>query len=87
MELGSDGGLHLQHDHFYYAQVQGEIAILGVEWHDFVVYSNKAVAVDHILADLEYWNDLEQVLEDFYLHHVIPEILSRKISMEKYHAT
>ena len=31
MEIGADGGLHLQYDH-YYAQVQGEIGILGVEW-------------------------------------------------------
>ena len=37
MEIGSDGGLHLQHNHHYYAQVQGEIATLGVEWCDFVV--------------------------------------------------
>ena len=53
------------------------IFILGVEWCDLIVYSNNAVVVDHILADLEYWNELEQVLEDFNVHYVIPEILSR----------
>ena len=87
MELGSDDGLHLRHDHHYYAQVQGEIAILGVEWCDFVVYSNNAVIVDRVLADLEYWNELEQILEDFYICHVIPEILSRRIFMEEHNAT
>ena len=83
MEIGSDSGLHLRHNHHYYTQVQGEIAILGVEWCDFVVYSNRAVIVDCILADVEYWSKLEQPLEDFYVHHVIPEILSRKIFMEE----
>ena len=27
------------------------MAILGVEWYDFVVYSNGTVVVDRILAD------------------------------------
>ena len=87
MDLGSDGGLHLRHGHHYYTQVQGEIVILGVEWCDFVVYSNSTVVVDHILPDVEYRNELEQTLEDFYVCHVIPEILSRRIFMEEYNAT
>lgn len=87
MELGSDDALHLRHDHHYYAQVQGEIAILGVDWCDFVVYSNNIIVVDRILPDTEYWHELEQILEDFYMHHVIPEILSRRIFIEEYNAT
>ena len=79
MELESDGGLHLRHDHHYYAQVQGEIALLGVDWCNFVVYSNNAVVVDCVLADIKYWNELEQY---FYVHHVIPEILSTRIFMD-----
>lgn len=87
MELGSDDALHLRHDHHYYAQVQGEIAILGVDWCDFVVYSNNIIVVDRILPDTEYWHELEQILEDFYVRHVIPEILSRRIFIEEYNAT
>ena len=87
MELGSDGSLHLRRSHHYYAQVQGEIAILGVEWCDFVVYSNNTVIIERILPDIEYWNELEQTLEDFYVRHVIPEILSKRIFMEEYNAT
>ena len=37
MQQDTDGSLHLRHNNHYYAQVQGEIAILGVEWCDFVV--------------------------------------------------
>ena len=39
MQKGSDGQLHLSRSHPYYAQVQGEMAILDVEWCDFVVFS------------------------------------------------
>ena len=86
MQMGN-GSLHLRQNHHYYAQVQGEIAILGVEWCDFVVYSNNTVVVDRILADVDYWVELEQLLEDFYVRHVIPEILSRKIFMQDFEST
>jgi len=36
------------------------------------------VVVDRILADLEYWNELAIKLEEFYICHMIPEILSGK---------
>lgn len=86
MKKGSDGLLHLPVDHGYYTQVQGEMAILGVEWCDFVVYSNGMVIVDRILADADYWENLEEKLEQFYLCHVVPELLSRRIFVEKFGA-
>ena len=45
----------------YYAKVQGEMAVIGVEWCDFVVYSNGEVVVDRILSDVEYWDILSDV--------------------------
>ena len=39
MRKGEDGCLHLHPEHPYFAQVQGEMAIIGVEWCDFIVYS------------------------------------------------
>ena len=64
LKKGADGELHLPHSHRYYAQVQGELAITNKEWCDFVVFSNNEVVVDRILADLEYWNHLEEKLEE-----------------------
>ena len=84
LKKGADGELYLPHSHCYYAQVQGELAITNKEWCDFVVFSNNEVVVDRILADLEYWNHLEEKLEEFYVHHVIPEILSGKIFLEEF---
>ena len=62
-------------EHHYYAQVQGELAIIDRELCDFVVYSNGKIIINRILADLDYWNTLEQKLEAFYICNIIREIL------------
>ena len=43
------------------------------------MYINGEVFVDQSLTDLDYWNTLEQKLEEFYVCNIIPEILSDKI--------
>ena len=48
---GEDGLLHLLHNHSYYTQVQGEMAVMKVEWCNFLVYNNGEVLVDRIVAD------------------------------------
>ena len=77
-----DGSLYLPSDHVYYSQVLGQMAILGVEWCDFVVFRGGEIVVYHILADLEGWNNLCERLDGFYVQHVISEILSAKILQE-----
>ena len=62
MKRGDDGLLHLPCDHAYYAQVQGEMAVLNVEWCDFTVFSNGTVVVDRIIADYDYWTELQEKL-------------------------
>ena len=84
MKRGDDDLLHLPPDHAYYAQVQGEMAVLDIEWCNFVVFSNDTVVVDRIVADYDYWMDLLEKLEQFYLQHVIPELLSGKIFQEEF---
>ena len=49
MKIGDDNLLHLPPSHTY-AQVQGEMAVLDMEWCDFVVFSNDTVLVDRIVA-------------------------------------
>ena len=43
------------------------------------MFSNDTVVVDRIVADYDYWMDLLEKLEQLYLQHVIPELLSGKI--------
>ena len=84
MKWRRDGSLYLPHDHVYYAQVQGEMAILGVEWCDFVIYSNEEIVIDFILANVDYWDHLSEKLEELYVQHIIPEVLSGKNFQEEY---
>ena len=80
LQKGDDGVLHLATDHQYYAQVQGELNILGLDWCDFVVYSGNAVVVDRIMRDVSFWEDkLLPTLEKFFAEHVLPEIWSGKL--------
>ena len=70
MKMGDNNLLYLPPDHAYYAPDQGEMAVLDVEWCDFVVFSNDTVVVDQIIADYDYWMDLLEKLEqyqNFYL--------------------
>ena len=34
------------------------MAMLDIEWCDFIVFSNDTVEVDRIVADYDYWVDL-----------------------------
>ena len=79
MYRGDNSILHLPETHSYYAQVQGEMAILSLEWCDFVVFSTGSIVVDCILADYNYWVKMCNTLDESYIHHVIPEILGRRI--------
>ena len=57
---------------------------MNVEWCDFVVYSNNEIVIDCIIADYNYWVELSETLDRFYVQHIVPEILSGKIFMEEY---
>ena len=84
LQKDENGALHLPQHHAYFVQVRGEMAIMNVEWCDFVVFSNGQVAVDCILADYDYWLKLSEVLDRFYVQHVVPEILSGVIFTDEY---
>lgn len=49
--------------HRYYAQVQGQMAIGGRKWCDFVIYTKKGIAVEWIAFDPNYWSN--QLLPKF----------------------
>ena len=44
--------------HQYYAQVQGQLAIGGRPWCDFVVYTTKGISVQRIKFDNHYWENI-----------------------------
>ena len=43
------------------------MAVMGIEWCDLVVHSNGELMVDHVLADIDYWDILSEKLENLLL--------------------
>ena len=72
-----NGQLKLQKTSRYFSQVQGEMAILGVPWCDFVVWTLTDIYIERINFDRAFWQDeLLPKLDHFYTTCVVPELLT-----------
>ena len=69
-----DGKPTLKMTHRYYTQVQGQLAVTGLEWCDFVVWSGPArLSVERIKFDRVFWEDSTlPALLDFFKVHAVP---------------
>lgn len=72
-----DGLPHLKSDgnELYYVQVQGQLALTGLEWCDFVVYfsGSRSLNVERIQFNQVYWNEtVLPKLKRFYFEHALP---------------
>ena len=80
LSVGDDGSLHLKEGHAYYDQVMGEMAIIGVDWCDFVVFTPVGLFVERIVFDHDYWNTkLFPCLYEFFVRHMAPELITGHI--------
>ena len=69
--------LRLRENHSYFAQVQGQMAIGGRKWCDFVLFTTKGISVERIAFNEDYWEKtLLPKLTDFYDYCLGPEIVS-----------
>ena len=72
-----EGVPKLRLTHPYYAQIQGQMAIGGRVWCDFVVFTTKGISVERVEFDDSYWqNTLLPKLETFFDDCLGPEIVS-----------
>ena len=70
----------VKRNHNYYYQVQGELAIMGVPWCDFVVWTKAGIFIERITLDNHLWSNIMlPKLTQFYVDHVVPEILLRPL--------
>ena len=70
---------HLKKDHAYYTQVQGQLALTGAEWCDFVVYTHKGLIIQRIYFESAFWDILYEKLASVYFG------LYFKVACEKFH--
>ena len=69
-----DGSVQLKRKHDYFYQVQGTIAITGLAWCDFVVWTPQGISVERIAADKHFWEGLKDILLLFYHKALLPEL-------------
>ena len=74
---------HLKREHScgYFCQMQGQLAITGLQWCDFCIYlsSSNEMFVERIYFDADYWsNQLLPKLSDFCMKHALPFFLVRQ---------
>ena len=61
-----DGKIRLKQNHKYYSQVTGQIAITGLKFTYFVVYTKKSLHVEEIVFDNNHWLKVLESLIVFF---------------------
>ena len=74
----SVAGPILKHNHPYYFQCQGQMAITGLKYCHFFVYTLAGTVLVNVEFDPIFWEHLKGNLNFFFLNHLVPEIMSRK---------
>lgn len=79
--LTSSGEINLKEHHPYYCQIQGQMAIGGRPWFDFIMYITKGSTVECVHYDQEFWEkDLLPKPEEFYINVLLPKSFAAYVS-------
>ncbi|KAL1467229.1 hypothetical protein MTO96_042317 [Rhipicephalus appendiculatus] len=73
----ADNVFRLDRRHQYYYQLLGQMAICGLSWADFVVYSPQFLVVERIKHDDAAWQQCKVKLDKFYFSTLLPYFASR----------
>ena len=65
MSTIKDGALDLSTSHDYYLQIQGQMALTGATWCDFVIYPKKGLSVQRIRFNEKFWESKARLLSSF----------------------
>ncbi|XP_064460237.1 uncharacterized protein LOC135386925 [Ornithodoros turicata] len=67
-----ENGPKLKRDHQYYAQLIGQMAISGLSWGDFVVYSKDFILIERVKFSQSEWSTMKETLDYFYFDTLLP---------------
>jgi len=85
--IENNGNISLNKKHAYYFQVQAQIFIIGVDYCDFVVWTEQDLHIERIYPDNEFWEEALTKSTKFYRVGILPEILgkwySRPVAVEE----
>lgn len=71
-----DGELSLDRAHDYFYQIQGQMALTGAKWCDFVVYTKCGIVVERVEWDGEFWNSVVRQLSAFFYKYFLPKYVT-----------
>ena len=72
----SDSGLStLSKTSEYYTQIQGQMAIVGVDYCDFFVYTAKGHHIERICFDTLFWKRVQSNLIQFWMEYLSKELI------------
>ena len=78
--LSADGKVVLKRSHSYYYQVQGQLALSGRKWCDFVIWTCVDISIERIFADSDFFQQhMLPFLNDFYVKAFIPELFTCRV--------
>lgn len=80
-KVAGNFSLKRNHSQGYFSQVQGQLALTGLQWCDFCVYlsNTNEMCVDRVYFDCNYWqNTLFPKLKEFYMHHALAFLIERE---------
>ena len=78
MSTIKDGTLDLRTTHDYYLQIQGQMALTGATWCDFVIYTKKGLSVQRIRFDEKFWESKARLLSSFFVQYFLPKYVQLK---------
>lgn len=78
-----DGSYKLKRSHMYYSQVQGQLAITGKSWCDFVIFTKHGHIRERIHVDEVFCVNLKAKLKTFFYQHVLPVLLKVHVHVAK----
>lgn len=75
-----DGCLRLKRQHSYFFQVQTQMAVCGVSYCDFVVWSPMSLHIERVEKDDAFFQSLVPAALDFFTRVILPELFAQYFS-------
>ena len=76
LSRSEDGRLQLSHDHAYYHQVQGQLAVCEKEYCDFICWTTVGMHTERITLEHSYLSKIKPKLDAFFVKVLLPLLLT-----------
>lgn len=73
----TNGQTRLKTNHAYYVQMQGQMAMCGTTWCDFVVYTFKGMHIERVQENKVFQAEMLTKLNNFYFERFVPTLLKQ----------